>query len=197
MSSTTARNAKANATTDTRSTAPDARRNGGYPKPRGARRSSFLRHRGPNDRPKTGRSVREWPQMATAELNTHRPPEAHLEAYKWKRGQSANPAGRQKGIPNKITIEVRACAAELVDDPIYRRNLAKRLRSGKLAPLIEQMLWHYARGKPVERIEVVTSDTPRSPAEIDARLAEIAALLHITPLPDIDVKALPAKPSEP
>lgn len=62
-------------------------------------------------------------------------------------------AGRPKGVPNKVTLEVREAAASIVDDPVYRANLASRARRGKLAPAIESMLWHYAKGKPKETVE--------------------------------------------
>lgn len=62
--------------------------------------------------------------------------------------------GRQKGTPNRVTVEAREAAAAIVDDPVYRANLAERAREGKLAPPVEVMLWHYAKGKPKETIEV-------------------------------------------
>jgi hypothetical protein len=38
--------------------------------------------------------------------------------------------GRRLGSLNKATVEVKAACAELVDDPEYRRSLARRLHSG-------------------------------------------------------------------
>ena len=38
----------------------------------------------------------------------------------------------------------------IVDDPIYRANLLKRARKGKLAPPVECLLWYYSKGKPAE-----------------------------------------------
>ena len=48
----------------------------------------------------------------------------------------------------------------IVDDPAYRRNLASRARRGKLAPAVECMLWHYAKGKPTEDINIDVPDAP-------------------------------------
>jgi hypothetical protein len=61
--------------------------------------------------------------------------------------------GRKKGTQNKVTVEVRAAAEALVDDPVYRVKLARDLRRRKVAPPVEQMLWHYAYGKPKEVIQ--------------------------------------------
>jgi hypothetical protein len=70
-----------------------------------------------------------------------------------KRGGSR---GRPKGTPNKVTVEARQVATGLVDDPVYRAKLVKDWRARKVNPAIEQMIWHYAKGKPVERHEVGT-----------------------------------------
>ena len=59
---------------------------------------------------------------------------------------------RQRGSLNKATVEAKATCAGLVDDPAYRRSLGKRLRTGKLSPAVECMLWHYAKGKPKEEL---------------------------------------------
>ncbi len=41
-----------------------------------------------------------------------------------------------------------------MDDPLYQARLQRDLRARKVAPAVEIMLWHYAKGKPVERAEV-------------------------------------------
>ncbi len=61
--------------------------------------------------------------------------------------------GRKKGVPNKATAEVRAACVAIVDDAAYRRKLLARARAGTLPPAVECMLWHYAKGKPKDRVE--------------------------------------------
>lgn len=61
--------------------------------------------------------------------------------------------GRPKGVPNKITVEAKAVAEALVDDPIHREKLAVDVQARKVAPVIEQMLWAYAFGKSKDVIE--------------------------------------------
>jgi hypothetical protein len=61
--------------------------------------------------------------------------------------------GRKKGTPNKVTVEVKQLCSELVTDPAYLSKLKKRLHAGKLAPGVENTLWHYAFGKPKETVE--------------------------------------------
>jgi len=76
----------------------------------------------------------------------------------FRRGQSGNPRGRPKGVPNKATHEVRAVAQAIVEDPEYRRNLLARVRKGKAAPAVESLLWHYAYGKPKDTVELSGTD---------------------------------------
>jgi hypothetical protein len=68
--------------------------------------------------------------------------------------KSRKTGGRQRGTPNRATADAKAACAALIDDPEYRRNLAERLNSGKLAPALECMLWYYAKGKPREIVGV-------------------------------------------
>ena len=60
--------------------------------------------------------------------------------------------GRQPGSLNKATVEAKAACAALVDDPAYRRSLGRRLRTGKLSPAVECLMWYYAKGKPKEEL---------------------------------------------
>jgi hypothetical protein len=61
--------------------------------------------------------------------------------------------GRPKGVIPKVTLEVRAAARALLDDPAYKDSLRARLNAGT-APHMETLLWHYAFGKPKETVEI-------------------------------------------
>ena len=67
-------------------------------------------------------------------------------------GQSGNPAGRRPGTRNRVTIEAQLAAAQIVDDPDYRAALRQRMINGT-AGAIEPLVWMYAYGKPVQRVE--------------------------------------------
>ena len=70
--------------------------------------------------------------------------------------------GRKKGIPNKATADVKAFAEGLVDDPLYLAKLTEDLRARKVSPAIEEMIWHYAKGKPKDVIELEVGSTRQS-----------------------------------
>ena len=95
-----------------------------------------------------------------------------------KRGGSP---GRPKGVPNKATTEAKEACARIVDDPVYREKLLSRALKGTLAPPVEVMLWHYAKGKPKETIEhqgQIGVLTPEAVAKLsDAELAPQALAL--------------------
>jgi hypothetical protein len=61
--------------------------------------------------------------------------------------------GRTPGTLNKATVGAKAACVALVDDPAYRRSLGRRLRTGRLSPAMECLLWHYAKGKPKEEVQ--------------------------------------------
>jgi hypothetical protein len=76
----------------------------------------------------------------------------HATRTSFRPGQSGNPRGRTPGTQTKRTIEVRDVCNRLVDDPEYREALRRRLIGGT-AGGIEVLIWHYAKGKPVDRVE--------------------------------------------
>lgn len=96
----------------------------------------------------------------------------------FKPGVSGNPRGRKPGIQNRRTIEVREVCSRLVDDPIYLGALRRRMINGT-AGAMEPLLWHYAHGKPVERVEQggPKAFAELSNSELKARLAESLASL--------------------
>ncbi len=61
--------------------------------------------------------------------------------------------GRPKGSLNQRTLEAKALARGLLNDPTYRQNLHSRLLAGE-AGAMEPLLWHYAFGKPKEQMEL-------------------------------------------
>jgi hypothetical protein len=75
---------------------------------------------------------------------------------RFRPGQSGNAAGRPIGARNRATHEAKEFCASVVDDPAYQARLRRRAVTGKLSPAVECLLWHYAKGKPVERQEVGT-----------------------------------------
>jgi hypothetical protein len=61
--------------------------------------------------------------------------------------------GRPKGVTNKATREIQAFAKDFLESDEYRARLRVRIERGQ-AMAIETLLYHYAYGKPKERIEV-------------------------------------------
>lgn len=103
---------------------------------------------------------------------------ARLPRTAFKKGESGNPRGRMPGTHNRATVEVREVATRLVDDPEYLQRLRERLLAGT-AGAVEIMLWHYAYGKPLDRIQV---SSPHGVAlltddELRARLRSALAAL--------------------
>lgn len=90
------------------------------------------------------------------ELNSAAPQQKkpNRRAHAFKPGQSGNPAGRQAGVPNKVTRTAKAICQGLLESDEYRASVVKRIAAGKLAPPVECMLWHYAYGKPKETHEL-------------------------------------------
>lgn len=89
--------------------------------------------------------------------------------------------GRPPGVPNKASSEAKAACAKLVDDPAYRFKLRSRLLSGKIAPAVETMLWHYAHGKPKETLTLdgtLSIDVNHVRETLASRIARLADRLR-------------------
>jgi hypothetical protein len=56
--------------------------------------------------------------------------------------------GRPKGAPNKATLEAKTLCRQLVEDEQYQQRFRRRLLSGRLPPRLEELVWHYAFGRP-------------------------------------------------
>lgn len=85
-------------------------------------------------------------------------PAQHSQNHEWSRPIYQKSAKRMRTAQrpkkkNFISREARIAAAEMIEDPIYRRKLLADLRARKLRPAVECMLWYYAKGKPKEMIE--------------------------------------------
>ena len=101
--------------------------------------------------------------------------------------------GRPKGSTGRKANEVRDAARAIVDDPDYRLSLKARVMLGT-APHMEPLLWHYAYGKPIERVEVkdTTNEFDGLTAEQLRREAvEIARTIIAEPgVPEIESHAV-------
>jgi hypothetical protein len=59
-------------------------------------------------------------------------------------------------IGSSLRIPSRAAkltCLEMVEDPLYRKQLLLDLRARRVRPAVECMLWYYAKGKPKELVE--------------------------------------------
>jgi hypothetical protein len=61
--------------------------------------------------------------------------------------------GRQRGQPNKATLDIKAHARAVIEDPDYQAKLKQRLIDGS-APQLEILLHYYAYGRPRQEIDV-------------------------------------------
>lgn len=98
----------------------------------------------------------------------------HLKATRWKPGQAPPGPGRPKGVPNKITQEIREIARGLLSSEKYLNVLIRRLESGDLSPQMETLLWQYGYGKPKDTVEItITDQTKLTDAELEDRIAAL------------------------
>ena len=59
--------------------------------------------------------------------------------------------GRKKGARNKVSVEVEQLCGSLITDKRYQATFRKRFLAGELPPRLEEMVWAYWAGRPIER----------------------------------------------
>ena len=70
-------------------------------------------------------------------------------------------------MARKNLAAARTLALEILNDPIYKENLIARAQDGELSPQMEQLLFHYAYGKPVEELNVSAEDDNLADMSLD------------------------------
>ena len=73
--------------------------------------------------------------------------------------------GRPKGVPNKVTTEIKDITRNIFD-AAYFASVKARLAEGKLAPAVECRLLGYAFGEPKQSID------------LDANIRTVAKVVH-------------------
>jgi len=109
------------------------------------------------------------------------PPAPPVDASKrvigrpFEKGHKAPPgAGRPRSSLNTLTKEIRTLARTLLEDEAYLRALKRRLRAGT-AGAVEPLLYHYAWGKPTDRVKLL----PGTGNQLDLMMALGAAWAHV------------------
>lgn len=122
------------------------------------------------------------------------PGKARGDGKPFKRGDKR--AGRPKGRKNEATLAVEEACKGIVENPDYRRNLRERADTGALAPAVETMIWHYAYGKPKERVELTGEDGGPVKTEQVTRAEALAALNAVMPKSLQEADPPPGEPIE-
>lgn len=68
---------------------------------------------------------------------------------------------------------------QILDSPEYRQSLMQRIVLGMLPPAIEQLLYYYADGKPVEHLKVIddSSIVDLTPEQVAEKLQRVQRML--------------------
>jgi hypothetical protein len=100
----------------------------------------------------------------------------------WPKGTRPPDSGRQKGTPNRITVEVRTLVSQLLNDVTYQHKLRDDFRRRKVHPTIEALIWTYHLGKPTQPMAMSGSLA----LDVNARLEEERRIFATLDLHDLE-----------
>ena len=83
------------------------------------------------------------------------------------------------GIDYTSKLPVAAFCKQVLASPEYRMSLVRRITLDELPPAIEQLLYYYAEGKPVEKVEVKDTSDPLENLTIDQLEERAMKLLNV------------------
>jgi hypothetical protein len=75
-------------------------------------------------------------------------------------------------MAKRATAEFGKWCREILETPEYRTRIKREADLGILDRNIELALWHYAYGKPIERIELEVTDNLRSMSDEELEALE-------------------------
>lgn len=84
--------------------------------------------------------------------------------------------GRKKGVPNRISVEARQLASQLVTDVNYQSKLRADFRKRRVHPTIESLIWQYHLGRPLQSVAVSGSMALDVSTRLDDERMAFAAL---------------------
>ena len=70
-----------------------------------------------------------------------------------KKGDNHGNKGRGSAQDRKDAAEIRKISKKLLSRPGYQAKLIEKLEDGTLHPSIQNMLWYYAYGKPLDVLD--------------------------------------------
>jgi hypothetical protein len=91
-------------------------------------------------------------------------------------------AGRARGTPNRISVEAKLLASQLVMDAAYQHRLRKDFRTRRIHPTIESLVWQYHLGKPSQPVEI----SGGLALDVQARLDEERRAFSMLDLADLE-----------
>ena len=87
------------------------------------------------------------------------------------RGMPRTPgSGRQRGTPNRKTVELRALMGVLAGDVEYQHRLRADFRRRRVHPAVETLVWSHVIGKPTERVQLSADVTMNRKLEEEREL---------------------------
>jgi hypothetical protein len=98
----------------------------------------------------------------------------------WPKGTRPPDSGRKKGTPNRISVEVKALVAQLMNDVAYQHQLRDDFRRRKVHPTVEALIWSYHLGRPTQPIDITAS------VDVNARLEEERRIFATLDLADLE-----------